>query len=507
MILNTTHTTMAPSAAPEVDLNNDNKSQDEKRKISSEDSGSTMEGQTTSKAADAALQFVHEQAIEIDEETDKRIRRKIDWHILPWMCTLYLLQYMDKVTLSYAAVMGIKEDTHLTASQYSWTGSIFYLGYLAFEYPHNRLMQRFPVGKYVAANVIVWGAMLAATAGTTSFAGIMVVRFFLGAFEGAVTAGASIVGGALAYGIARGFRENTSITFEAWKALFIIFGLTTSLFGVGMFFFLADSPITAKWLSDEERRLAVERLRGNQQGLGSRVFKWYQVKETFTDIRTYLIFLFMVSLDIPNGGITVFFTQLIQGYGFTSEETLLISMPGGIVQLASNVGIPYMAYRLNQRYLSGCFGILCGIFGIALMAGLAMDDPLNKRIGQLVGYYMIIGNSATGLIIILGTISTNTAGYTKKTTVNAIALIGYCVGFLIGPQSFRDGPYYANAKYVMIGMWTVALMLMLALWFINKQENKRRDLQAAAEGLPPQPAGQEFLDLTDKENKYFRYAL
>jgi hypothetical protein len=76
-----------------------------------------------------------------------------------------------------------------------------------------------------------------------------------------------------------------SIHFESWKALFLIFGLTTSMFGILMFFFLADSPITAKWLSDEERHLAVERLRGNQQGLGSRVFKWYQVKETFTDIR------------------------------------------------------------------------------------------------------------------------------------------------------------------------------------------------------------------------------
>lgn len=148
-----------------------------------------------------------------------------------------------------------------------------------------------------------------------------------------------------------------------------------------------------------------------------------------------------VCLDIPNGGITVFFTQLIQSYGFTSEETFLLSMPGGIVQLASNVGIPYMAYRLQQRYLSGCFGILNGIFGIALMAGLAMDDPLNKRIGQLVGYYLIIGNSATGLIIILGTISSNTAGYTKKTTVNAIALIGYCVGKL---NSIISVPSHSN---------------------------------------------------------------
>lgn len=140
--------------------------------------------------ADAALSFAAGAvSVRIDQEANTRVRRKIDCNLLPWMCGLYLLQYLDKTTLSYASSMGIIKDTGMTAGQYSWTGSIFYIGYLVFEYPHNRMMQRFPVAKYVAVSVVVWGVILAATAGTKDFAGIMTVRFFLGALEGAVTAG------------------------------------------------------------------------------------------------------------------------------------------------------------------------------------------------------------------------------------------------------------------------------------------------------------------------------
>ncbi|GME34470.1 putative transporter [Neofusicoccum parvum] len=398
------------------------------------------------------------------------------------MCGLYLLQYLDKTTLSYASSMGIVADAGLSAAQYSWTGSVFYIGYLVFEYPHNRLMQRFPVARYVAVSVVVWGVVLAATAGTRDFAGIVAVRFFLGALEGAVTAGfvlitskwyrgseqafrtgiwfcfngvAQIVGGALAYGVSRGFSENSHISFSAWKALFLITGLATSLYGVALYFFLPESPISAPWLNEDERHVAIERLRGNQQGVGSKVFKWYQLREAFTDIRTYLIFFFLVTVDIPCGGITVFFTQLIGGMGFDANTTFLITMPAGVV--------------------------------------------------QIIGYYITIGNSATATILVLSTISSNAAGYTKKTTVNAVALVGYCIGFLIGPQTFRDGPGYTNAKINIVAQWFAALCCCLGLHFVNKRENARREKLAAS--LPPQPTGQEFLDLTDMENPYFRYSL
>ena len=68
------------------------------------------------------------------------------------ICTyavLYWVQFMDKTTLGSAAILGIKESNHLNATEYNWLGTIFYLSYLAFEYPQSIALQKFPVGKWM----------------------------------------------------------------------------------------------------------------------------------------------------------------------------------------------------------------------------------------------------------------------------------------------------------------------------------------------------------------------
>lgn len=109
--------------------------------------------------------------------------------VLQIMCLVYGLNYLDKTTLSYASIMGIKKDIGLGGADYQWLGSMFYFGYLAWEYPTNRLLQRLPLGKYSAINVFMWGLTLSCFAAVKSYGGALAVRFFLGIFESAVTPG------------------------------------------------------------------------------------------------------------------------------------------------------------------------------------------------------------------------------------------------------------------------------------------------------------------------------
>ena len=69
--------------------------------------------------------------IELNEETNKRLLRRIDWNLTPLLCIVYGLNFLDKVTLSYASIMGLEEDIHLVGDDYQWLGSMFYFGYLA----------------------------------------------------------------------------------------------------------------------------------------------------------------------------------------------------------------------------------------------------------------------------------------------------------------------------------------------------------------------------------------
>lgn len=65
-----------------------------------------------------AFQGHEGEVITIDEATNKRLLRRIDWNLMPIMCVIYGLQYLDKTTLSYASIMGLKKDIGLVGDQY-----------------------------------------------------------------------------------------------------------------------------------------------------------------------------------------------------------------------------------------------------------------------------------------------------------------------------------------------------------------------------------------------------
>lgn len=85
----------------------------------------------TAHGADAALHLLKETGglrQPVDPEASKRLLRKIDLHIMPLICIVYFLQYIDKTAISYASVTGIIQDTGLHGNQFNWVASIFFFG-------------------------------------------------------------------------------------------------------------------------------------------------------------------------------------------------------------------------------------------------------------------------------------------------------------------------------------------------------------------------------------------
>lgn len=480
--------------------------------------------------ADEAMKaFTTGEIIEIDEATNKRLLRIIDWHLMPIMCIVYGINYLDKTTISYASIMGLKTDLHLHGDNYQWLGSMFYFGYLFWEYPTSRLLQRLPLAKYSAANVVMWGTVLALFATTSNFAGGMTIRFFLGVFESAVTPGfalftsqwytkdeqssrtgiwfsfngfGQILGGLVAYGIAIGSKKH-DLGIEPWKLVFVVFGCFTALLGVVFFFIMPDNQLNAKWLSQSDRVLAVARVRSNQQGIGNKHFKMYQLKEALTDPMTWAFVFYALVADIPNGGISNFFSQLIVSFGYTADESLLYGTPGGAVEVVALIVSGWLGMKLRRRLLVSMIGLSVALLGIILIVAL----PLDMKVGRLIGYYLTQA-SPTPFVALLSLISSNIAGYTKKTTIAALYLIGYCVGNIIGPQTFRpnEAPRYISGEITIIVCWGLCLLDILFLHFYFKRQNK---LKAQKRAHPDyiKLENQEWLDLTDKENLEFEYAL
>lgn len=126
----------------------------------------------------------------------------------------------------------------------------------------------------------------------------------------------------MAYGIAVGTAKHGS-AIAPWKIVFLVTGLLTMALGFYFLYLIPDNQLNARWLSKEDRVLAVERVRVNQQGIGNKHFKMYQLKEAFTDPMTWAFFLYSLLADIPNGGITNFFSQLVIYLVVDSTRSLL----------------------------------------------------------------------------------------------------------------------------------------------------------------------------------------
>ncbi|KAF1985772.1 MFS allantoate transporter-like protein [Aulographum hederae CBS 113979] len=487
-----------------------------------------------SQDADAAMEaFRNHQGpvLELDEATRKRLLRRIDLHLMPILCIVYGLNYLDKTTLSYASVMGISRPQAeggigLINDNYNWLGSVFYFGYLAWEYPTSRLLQRFPLGKYSAFNVIMWGAILTCFAAVENFAGAVAIRFFLGVFESAVTPGfalftsqwytkreqgtrtgiwfcfngfAQIFGGVVAYGIARGVDKYGS-SIAPWKIIFMVTGLLTICMGIIFLFVVPDNQMNARWLSKEDRLLAIERIRENQQGVGNKHFKMYQLKEALADPLTWAFVFASLVADIPNGGISNFFSLLIRSFGYTAEESLLYGTPGGAVEIVALLLAGYLGDKYGNRILIGTSGMFVSIIGMILVVAL----PASKNGGRLAGYYLT-QSSPTAFVALLSLISTNVAGYTKKTTVAALYLCAYCVGNIIGPQTFRNDNY-VPAEITIIVCWGLVIFDMVFIWWYCRLQNTKKATFRAQPGYV-KLENQEWLDLTDRENPEFVYTL
>ena len=187
--------------------------------------------------------------------------------------------------------------------------------------------------------------------------------------------------------------------------MFLLFGCLTIAVGVVVLALLPDSQRNAWWLSREDRVLAIERIRVNQQGIGNRTFKLYQLKEAFTDIFVWQIFVFSITANIPTGGLTNYFSEIILSFGFTAQQSLLYGTPAGAVAIVVILFWGYLTHKSSQIVLWGVAALLIALVGAILIVTV----PLQQPTGRLIGYYLTTALPA-GEASVLSLISSNVAG-------------------------------------------------------------------------------------------------
>lgn len=482
---------------------------------------------------DAAWNFLnhHRDAAGVDAVNIDALRRKIDWHIVPLMFLCYTMQFLDKVILNYAAVMGINKDLKLTGNDFSNVATFLFVGLLCFEIPNIYFLQVVPAAKWLGANVFLWGIATACGAAAHNYQSLLVSRIFLGIFEATIAPSlmlissqwytkseqaprfslwylglglGQIVGGAVSYG----FQHMTpGAALAGWRTMFITLGCLTVVFGICTFLFIPDTPMEAKWLSDTEKVALLKHVSVNQTGIQSRKFRFKEIVEALLDPQVYLLLLSVVLLSVSSGVVTTYSATLIRNIlsdedpAYVPKKAALLNMPSGVVSIFFTLMVGYGIRKQSHRWAWIIACIIPAIIGGALMSFL----PKSNKAGLLAGIYLVNAVVAPLSIFYNWTVA-NCAGATKRAFAAALVSGSFSIGNIIGPQTFqaRDAPEFRPAKLAVMGTqagcaFCTVLLFLYYVW-ANKRRNDRSK-ETEEQYLSPDV----WATLTDKENKQFRY--
>ena len=230
-------------------------------------------------SADAATYAAGEDAAAIEH----RAFMKAAWRLVPFVTIGYLLNYMDRNNVGFAALT-MNRATGLTATQFGFGAGVLFFGYSVFEVPSNIALYRFGARRWIARIMITWGVVSAATAFVQGPQSWYVLRLLLGVAEAGFFPGitfylatwfpaeyrarmlawflvaipaSTVIGGPVSGLI---LQMDGFAGLAGWQWLFIIEGLPATVLGIAALSILPDRPEDAPFLSPEERGLVRARI-------------------------------------------------------------------------------------------------------------------------------------------------------------------------------------------------------------------------------------------------------
>jgi len=306
-------------------------------------------------------------ASQLSPELQRSAILKVSWRLLPLIVVCYLINYIDRTNVSFAALT-MNKDLGLTAYMYGWGAGIFFFGYAFFEVPSNVVLQRVGARLWIARIMITWGiisALMAAAQGPVSF---MVLRFLLGVaeagffpgmifyltqwFPSAVRARAisilyvavplSNAIAAVLSGIILGM--DGILGFKGWQWIFIIEAIPAVLLAFVVLWLMTDRPAVARWLTAEQR----EWLEGELQTERSQVERHGRLSmlQALTDWRVLVLSAIYLTGVTASYGVVFFLPQIIKSLGLSNLMTGFVT---AIPYTVGTIGLIAWGYSSDRR--------------------------------------------------------------------------------------------------------------------------------------------------------------
>ena len=414
----------------------------------------------------------------IAERTRKRVTRRL----APFLFLLYVLSYLDRVNVSYAA-LDMTGDLGFSNAVFGFGAGIFFIGYFLLQIPGTLLVELWSARRFIGLCLIVWGALATLTGLITNAQQFYWIRFFLGAAEAGFFPGVIVylshwyryedrgkavamfmiaipMSNMLGAGIAAFLMRINWLGYPGWRWLLVLEGFPSVIAGIVAFFYLTDWPKDARWLPEEERSWLTDQLRQEKETkkATAKLSPWKALRHPRVLILAAAYFCYISN----SVGLGIWLPKIVQKIsGLSTFEVTLIS---GIPWLAA---VPAMLLsgwhsdKTRERRWHAAGPLL--VCGVALALSQWAGNNLVLAIAMFSVATMALYSFSAPFWALPTIFLSGAAAAASIALINATGNLGGFVGpYAIGLLSDVTGTYTAGVFYL-VGLGLLGGMLVLSL--------------------------------------------
>ncbi|KAJ3848506.1 major facilitator superfamily domain-containing protein [Lentinula lateritia] len=454
----------------------------------------------------------------LSEDNERKLWRKIDLRLMPILCVMYLMSFMDR---GNAKLQGLTTQLNLTGNQYNIALVLIVL----------HLTSPF---SWLPGITVVWGVIMTLMGLVKTYPQLVGVRVCLGVAEAGLFPGvayylslwyprsalqtriglffgAATLAGAFSglFAFAISFMSGTR-GLLGWSWIFILEGIITVAVGLIAFIVLVDFPATAKFLTPEEQAFVIWKKSTNftnsyseydNSSVGEEEkFEVKHIYQAFTDWQVWIHILIYMSLIGPLYGITLFLP-----FGeFSTPISQLLTVPPYVF---ATIVLGFFAYYSDKVMMRSPFILAAQIM---CLIGFSINIANVSHGAKYFGTFLIVAGSYSGFPGIVAWLSNNLSGQYKRGIGMALHIgIGNFSG-AIASNIFRaqDKPRFILGHGIELMFVGIGLIFLPITVFTYRRINKKRAefMNRVAEGLEKKPSPEELRALGDRAPD-FRYIL
>jgi ACS family tartrate transporter-like MFS transporter len=319
---------------------------------------------------------------------EKQVIRRITWRIVPFLALLYLVAFLDRINVGFAALT-MNRDIGLTSQMFGFGAGVFFFGYFLFEVPSTIILHHVGARFWIGRVLITWGIAslgMAFIRGPLSF---YILRFLLGLAEAGFFPGVILY---LGYWFPARYRSAVIALFMAaapiagvfgspisgallgmhgvlglkgWQWLFLMEGIPAVLLGFVTMVFLPDKPEKATWLADHERTWLVNAMQAEEK---RNMVAEHSVWRALIDWRVLTLALAYFGTAAGLYTVGIWAPLLVKNLGFS---TVMVGFLVAIPNLVAVVGMLLWSWssdHTGERYYHAAIACLVAAAGMAIAA-------------------------------------------------------------------------------------------------------------------------------------------